>query len=76
MSRDNPVQNSGRNLDDVIKDAVEDAQEGNPDATGTYMRVYNDDPWLPNLKEELEARGFFCVQVPEITIKGDVYFAW
>lgn len=75
-SSENPEQDNGRNLDDVIKDAVEDAQEGFSEATSAYMRVYCDDPWLPNLKQELEARGFTCFHIPEIIIKGDVYFAW
>lgn len=69
-------QDNDRNLDYVIRDAVEDAQEGFSEATSAYMRVYCNDPWLSNLKEELEKRGFFSVNIPDIVIKGDVYFAW
>lgn len=59
-------------LDARIKAAVKDAGS----ATCAYMRVYNDDGFLPYLKEELEKRGFHSVDVPDIVIKGDVYFCW
>lgn len=66
-------QESGRDLDEVIRHAVKNADAG-PNAT--YMRVYHDDPWLWRLESELEARGFKNIDVPDITIKGDVYFEW
>ena len=60
-------------LDRRIKSAVEDNDAG---PTAAYLRVYNDDPWRYTIKEELERRGFKRVDVPDITICGDVYFEW
>ena len=58
-------------LDRRIRAAVRDGG-GNH----AYLRVYHDDAFLYSIKEELEARGFINVQVPSITLKGDVYFEW
>lgn len=60
-------------LDEKIEVAVKDSDAG-PHAA--YLRVYLDDPWFRNIKEELEKRGFKNVQVPDICLKGDVYFEW
>jgi hypothetical protein len=60
-------------LDQRIRQAVSNADAG-PNAT--YMRVYCDDPWLHSLESELRDRGFINIDVPNITIKGDVYFEW
>jgi hypothetical protein len=58
-------------LDERIEQAVRDA-------TGNYayLRVYSEDPFRHSIKEKLEERGFKNVQVPDIIIKGDVYFEW
>jgi hypothetical protein len=60
-------------LDNRIRQAVKD-REGGPN--GAYLRVYIDDPWIDTIKDELERRGFKRVQVPDIILKGDVYFEW
>lgn len=60
-------------LDRRIKAAVKDRDAG-PNAA--YLRVYIEDPWCHRIREELEKRGFKNVQVPNITLKGDVYFEW
>lgn len=58
-------------LDARIKAEVEHSN-GN----SGYLRVYIEDPWVHRIQAELEERGFKNVQVPEITLKGDVYFEW
>lgn len=60
-------------LDERIKDAVINCPKY---PNGASMRVYCDDPWLPNLKQELEKRGFINIYIPDIVIKGDVDFYW
>lgn len=60
-------------LDDRIKAAVIE-NDGGPNAA--YLRVYCDDPWRYSIKDELEMRGFKNIDVPDIIIKGDVYFEW
>lgn len=60
-------------LDARIKAAVLDRDAGPHSA---YLRVYIEDAFCHNIKEELEARGFINIQVPDITLKGDVYFEW
>lgn len=62
------------NLDTRIKNAVRDADGGSPNSA--YLRVYCEDPWFHTIKEELERRGFTNVNVPDIVLKGDVYFEW
>lgn len=59
-------------LDDRIKAAVEEEFMAN----GAYMRVYIDDPWLSNIETELKIRGFKNIDIPNITLSGDVYFEW
>ena len=41
-----------------------------------YLRIYCDDAFRHSIGSELEARGFINVRVPDITLKGDVYFEW
>lgn len=60
-------------LDGRIKAAVR-SHDGGPNAA--YLRVYIEDPWLHRIEAELTSRGFKNVQVPDIMIKGDVYFEW
>jgi hypothetical protein len=62
---------TGLTLDQTIRNAVNDST-GNR----ASMRVYRSDPWLHRLELELEERGFKNINVPEITIKGDVHFEW
>lgn len=40
------------------------------------LRVYIEDSFLDDIQSELEQRGFKNVEVPSITLKGDVYFEW
>ena len=57
-------------LDRRIKYAVENrAQDG-----GAYIRIYIEDKF--NITEELTRRGFINIYVPDIVLKGDVYFEW
>ena len=60
-------------LDKRIRAAVKE-QDGGYKAA--YLRVYIEDPWVHNIEEELERRGFKDINVPDIIIKGDVYFSW
>lgn len=66
-------QESQDDLDRRIAMAVR-ARDAGPNAT--YMRVYIEDSWLDNLEHELEIRGFKNIELPDIIIKGDVYFEW
>lgn len=59
-------------LDRRIEAAVKDRASGN----SAYLRVYIEDAFLPYLQEALEERGFKNVQIPDIVLKGDVYFEW
>lgn len=59
-------------LDRRIKAAVLDARP----ASHAYLRVYVEDSFLHNIAYELERRGFKNVSVPDIILKGDVYFEW
>lgn len=43
---------------------------------GAYLRVYIEDPWCRTIQQELEQRGFKNINVPDICLKGDVYFEW
>jgi hypothetical protein len=58
-------------LDKRIKAAVKDGT-GN----SAYLRVYIEDSFIHTIEEELEKRGFKNIRVPDITLKGDVYFEW
>jgi hypothetical protein len=60
-------------LDARIEAAVKDRDAG-PNAA--YLRVYIEDSFCQTIGEELERRGFKNVQVPDICLKGDVYFEW
>lgn len=60
-------------LDERIKRAVEENRKYGQTAT---IRVYLEDPFIHNIKQELEKRGFTNVQVPHIVLKGDVSFSW
>lgn len=62
-----------KDLDRRIEAAVKE-NDGGPNAA--YLRVYIEDPWVINIKAELERRSFKNVDVPDITLKGDVYFEW
>ncbi len=60
-------------LDQRIKRAVQERDAG-PNAA--FLRVYCDDPWFSRIESELLSRGFKNIHVPDIIIKGDVYFEW
>ena len=63
---------TGRDLDEVIRMAV----RGSDMPNAAYMRIYIEDRWYRNIESELESRGFKNIQVPDIILKGDVYFEW
>lgn len=44
--------------------------------TDAYIRVYVEDSFFNSIEEELKKRGFHSIKVPNITLKGDVYFSW
>lgn len=58
-------------LDARIRAAVRDGG-----ANHAYLRIYAEDAFRYSIEAELEARGFTNIRVPDITIKGDVYFEW
>lgn len=60
-------------LDQRIRSAVREQDAGYKAA---YLRIYCEDPFRWTIQEELEKRGFHSVRVPDIVIKGDVYFSW
>jgi Fe-S cluster assembly iron-binding protein IscA len=59
------------NLDERIQSAVE-----NSSGNSTYLRVYIEDSFCSSIRNELEKRGFKNIDVPDIILKGDVYFEW
>lgn len=61
-------------LDDRIKSAVKEANYRGHRTTS--IRVYIEDAFVHNIREELEKRGFTNVDVPYIILKGDVEFSW
>lgn len=63
-----------RLLDERIKREVEDAVRSG--LTHGHLRVYNDDWFFHSIEYELNQRGFHSVDIPSITLKGDVYFSW
>lgn len=65
----NLVQND---LDERIERAVREYSEN----SGAYLRIYHDDSFFHNIEEELTRRGFKNINVPDICIKGDVWFEW
>ncbi len=60
-------------LDRRIRWAVKEQDAGYKAA---YLRIYIEDPWFHSIQYELERRGFKNVRVPDIVLKGDVYFEW
>lgn len=60
-------------LDGRIEAAVKDSC-GNGNCA--HLRIYCSDSFRWTIREELENRGFHNVNVPDIMIKGDVYFEW
>jgi hypothetical protein len=60
-------------LDARIEAAVKDRDAG---PSASYIRVYVEDWFCRTIGEELEKRGFKNVKVPDICLKGDVYFEW
>lgn len=65
------IDTNHRNLDRRIEDAVR-----NYGPHSAYLRIYRDDSFFKTVKQELQARGFINIQVPDISDKGDVYFEW
>lgn len=59
-------------LDRRIEAAVKDARYSRT----ASLRVYIDDWFVHSIREELEKRGFHSIDVPDICLKGDVYFSW
>lgn len=72
-AREDTSSNIERVLDERIRSAVEEAKNYGQRAS---IRVYIDDPFVHSIKEELEKRGFVNVDVPDICLKGDVFFEW
>lgn len=58
-------------LDARIRAAVRD---GNGNSAS--LRIYHDDAFRYTIEEELDRRGFKNIDVPDIVLKGDVYFEW
>lgn len=65
---------NNQNLDRRIEIEVKNAVQNNE--TNAYLRVYIEDSFAHCIMEELEKRGFHSIQVPDIVLKGDVYFSW
>lgn len=65
---------STQSLDSRIEKEVKLAVAGG--YTDAYLRIYMDDPFFQSIEEELRERGFHSIKVPNITLKGDVYFSW
>ena len=69
---DDARENDASDLDMRIKESVKEYRQGR----GAYLRVYIDDWFCHSIETELKNRGFKNIQVPYITLKGDVYFEW
>ncbi len=65
---------STQSLDSRIEKEVQLAIAGGH--TDAYLRVYIEDSFIDSIEEELTKRGFHSINVPKITLKGDVYFSW
>lgn len=65
---------NAQSLDARIKKEVDYAVSSG--LTRGYLRIYIEDAFFNNIEEELTIRGFHSIQVPDITLKGDVYFSW
>lgn len=63
-------------LDGRIRAAVSDCGYADNGNYFAYVRIYHDDAFRYDIASELEARGFVNIDVPSITLKGDVYFEW
>ncbi len=61
-------------LDARIQKEVTDAV--NSGRTFAYLRIYSEDWFFNSIEQELLKRGFQGIFVPNITLKGDVYFSW
>jgi hypothetical protein len=58
-------------LDRRIKNAVKGSS-----GKSAYLRIYIEDSFRDTIAHELDRRGFTNIVVPDITLKGDVYFEW
>lgn len=63
-----------KRLDERIQREVEDSIRSG--LTYGHLRVYIEDWFFDSIEYELNQRGFHNVKVPQITLKGDVYFSW
>ena len=54
---------------------IEEAVRGSTGNSAT-IRIYCEDSYFHTIGSELERRGFKNIDVPWITLKGDVYFEW
>lgn len=61
-------------LDARIEEAVKKANYNG--FRRASIRVYINDPFLYNIREELENRGFTDIDIPDICLSGDVEFRW
>jgi hypothetical protein len=61
-------------LDERIEAAVIEANYIG--AKQASIRIYIDDPFKDDIREELKKRGFTVLYVPDICLKGDVDFSW
>lgn len=66
-------QTHNNELDRRIEKAVREMDGGR---NAAYLRVYVEDPWCHTIEQELTKRGFKNIHVPDIILKGDVYFEW
>lgn len=68
------VETEPNKLDALIEEAVREANYHGH--TSASIRVYIEDAYVHTIREELEKRGFSAINVPDIILKGDVYFSW
>lgn len=61
---------------DELDGRIAYAVRNNRHRAGAYIRIYHDDSFRYSIAQELEDRGFKNIDVPDITLKGDVYFEW
>jgi len=63
-----------KKLDERIQREVEEAiRDGRKKG---LLRVYLEDWFFDSIEEELTRRGFHSIEIPHITLKGDVSFSW
>lgn len=72
FTADDARQRDSDDLDERIERSVRERRDGE----GAYLRVYIEDPFFHRIRYELEERGFKNIHVPDICLKGDVYFEW